>query len=199
MYQEGSPSRWVTLQGCCPIFSWKARFLTTTLYNLHFDNKAAHTCGCNTSLRNWLHTRFWGRLGLLGLTRIAPNPKIDFRNPIIAIIDFRMLIFGMFADPVSETLSFRIRGRKKKSMIDSDCSDCFPTPPPFRLCSQTYPPAPLLPPPFPRRWGGFSLFLVVLAVCKTTKKTNNSIFFSWDNFCQKEVFWGTNFRNFLVK
>ena len=36
----------------------------------------------------WLHARIWGRLGLLGLTRIAPNPKIDFRNPIIAIIGF---------------------------------------------------------------------------------------------------------------
>ena len=35
-----------------------------------------------------LHNRFWGRLGLLGLTRIARFPKIDLRNPIIAIIDF---------------------------------------------------------------------------------------------------------------
>ena len=35
-----------------------------------------------------LHVRIWGRLGLLGLTRIGRNPKIDFRNSIIAIINF---------------------------------------------------------------------------------------------------------------
>ena len=69
-----------------------------------------------------LHSRFWGRLGLLGLTWIAPNPTIDIRNPIAAIIKSTLKVKFCnpsnpsrdFADSVTESLSSWIWGRQSK-------------------------------------------------------------------------------------
>ena len=64
--------------------------------------KETSTYTFKTKDQKKLNATIWGRLGLLGLTRIAPNPKIDFRNPFFAIIDFESQFLGSVNPSQSE-------------------------------------------------------------------------------------------------
>ena len=80
---------------------YKKRYGIVTYYASMFYYNPPICYAVNPSLRGQmpakirLHHRIWGRLGLLGLTRIARNPIIDFRRSIIAIIDFESQLLGL--------------------------------------------------------------------------------------------------------
>ena len=107
----------------------------------YFRNHVKLKLRCLISINNSLDASIWGRLGLLGLTRIARNPKIDFRNPIFAIIDFRKSIIGFgairvnpsnpsraFLDPKSPILDFESQLlQKPTSSNPSRCRGQKPT------------------------------------------------------------------------